>query len=38
MTKADLSGPNNMLEVSQNNNMMHTQPYQAAAVQLVCCN
>ncbi|XP_001952368.3 uncharacterized protein C3orf38 homolog, partial [Acyrthosiphon pisum] len=25
-----MSVPNNMLEVSQNNNMMHTQPYQAA--------
>jgi len=30
-----MSVPNNMLAISQNNNMMHTQPYQAA-VQQVC--
>jgi len=29
-----MSVPNNILAISQNNNMMHTQPYQA--VQQVC--
>lgn len=29
-----MSVPNNMLAISQNNNMMHTQPYQAAAHQV----
>jgi len=33
-----MSVPNNMLAISQNNNMMHTFPYQAVQQVLICYN
>jgi len=33
-----MSVPNNMLAISQNNNMMHTNPYQTVQQVFMCCN